>query len=276
MRAPLIIPNEAREDSRTKDSWGVNCFLEREDADRAVKRPGLINTVDVVGSGTVGQGLFIWPSSNGPKVISLWDDTLWQYTTTTSPTTFPIEFAWDFSLSGSGASIAYSGGTSYTTGQRALYSNGTIVSDEELPSEQVVWYCVSNVTGVAPAHSTAAYPYWSRYPDKPVGPHPTMFAGWFNQQSPPNPGPDDAYVITSRLTVFGNANNYNVTYSGVVSHNPGPFNFGDTTNTYSNYSGSPSWYLVNGYDEYPSTSHTTSSEVPQVAANDYSRSHLGV
>jgi len=272
MRAPLIIPNEAREDSRTKDSWGINCFLEREDADRAVKRPGLVGAVDVVGSGTVGQGLFIWPELNGPKVMIIWDDTLWQYT----PFTWSIEFAWDFSLSGSGASLAYSGSTSYTTGRRALSSKGTIVPDGETPSEDVIWYCVSNVTGVTPAHSTAAYPYWSRYPDKPTGSHPTMIASWYSVQSPPNPGFDDAYTIQTRLTVVGNANAYTANYSGYVSHAAGPFIPGATTNTYSNYCQSPSMYLINGYDEYPSTSHTTSSEVPQVAANDYSRSHLGV
>ncbi len=72
MKVPLIIPNEAREDSRAKDSWGINCFLEREDANRAVKRPGLVSTVD--GLGTVGQGVFIWP--NGPEIVVVVDDQL--------------------------------------------------------------------------------------------------------------------------------------------------------------------------------------------------------
>lgn len=75
MRAPLIIPNEAREDSRAKDSWGVNCFLEREDADRAVKRPGLTDTADFVGGG-VGGGVFIWPLLTGPKIVLIFDDAL--------------------------------------------------------------------------------------------------------------------------------------------------------------------------------------------------------
>lgn len=274
MRAPLIIPNEAREDSRAKDSWGVNCFLEREDADRAVKRPGLTGTVDVVGSGTVGQGIFIWPNAGNPQVISLWDDTLYRYSY--SGVSYSLNFAWDLSTVGSGSSLAYSGGTSYTTGQRAMFSVGTIVPDGQVPSENAIWYVVSNVTGVAPAHSSTAYPYWSRYKDKPVGPHPTMFYSGTSVQLPPSPGYDDPYVISTTLTFYGNANAYNVTYSGSVSHAAGPFNYGDTTNTYTNYCGVSSYTLINGYDEYPSTSHTTYSDVAYYAANDYSRSHLGV
>lgn len=72
MKVPLIIPNESRDIVRDKDSWGINCFLEREDADRAVKRPGLINTVD--GLGTVGQGVFIWPTI--PEIVVVVDDQL--------------------------------------------------------------------------------------------------------------------------------------------------------------------------------------------------------
>lgn len=75
MRAPLLIPNESRDTAHDKDSWAVNCFLEREDADRAVKRPGLVNTVDIF-DGDVGQGVFIWPELNGPKIIVLFDDAL--------------------------------------------------------------------------------------------------------------------------------------------------------------------------------------------------------
>ena len=72
MKVPLIIPNESRDIVCDKDSWGINCFLEREDADRAVKRPGLINTVD--GLGTVGQGVFIWPTI--PEIVVVVDDQL--------------------------------------------------------------------------------------------------------------------------------------------------------------------------------------------------------
>lgn len=96
MRAPLIIPNEAREESRTKDSWGVNCFLEREDADRAVKRPGLTDTVDVVGAGTVGQGVFIWPDTTGPKIVMIWDDQLFLLGYT--GILLDVEFAWDIGV----------------------------------------------------------------------------------------------------------------------------------------------------------------------------------
>jgi len=79
MRFQLATLNDARDDSRSQDSWGVNCFVEKEEELRAVKRPGLIGTIDVVGSGTIGQGLFIWPDYTGlnPQVVWIWDDVLW-------------------------------------------------------------------------------------------------------------------------------------------------------------------------------------------------------
>lgn len=79
MRFQLATLNDARDDSRERDSWGVNCFVEKEDELRAVKRPGLIGTIDVVGSGTIGQGLFIWPDYTGlnPQIVLIWDDVLW-------------------------------------------------------------------------------------------------------------------------------------------------------------------------------------------------------
>ena len=274
MRLPLAIPNDSRDTDRTQDTWAVNCFVEKDDALRLVKRPGLVSTIDVVGSGTVGQGIFIWPNAGNPQVISLWDDTLYGYSY--SGVSYSLTFAWDLSTAGSGSSLAYSGGTSYTSGQRALSSAGTIVPDGQVPSENVMWYVVSNVTGITPAHSSAAYPYWSRYKDKPVGSHPTMFYSGTSVQTPSSPGPDDPYIVNTTLTFYGNANAYNVTYSGSVSHAAGPLGPGDTTNTYTNYWGGAGYTLINGYDEYPSTSHETYSDVAYYAANDYSRSHLGV
>lgn len=273
MRLPLAIPNDSRDTDRTQDTWAVNCFVEKDDALRLIKRPGLVDTIDVVGTGTVGQGIFIWPSSTGPKVISLWDDTLFQYSYTAG--VYTLEFGWDFDLSGSGSSLAYNSGTSYSTGDRVIQDYGSIVPDGEVPNDKVLWYCVTAVTGVTPAHTATAYPYWSRYSTKPVGSHPTMYRTGTSVQNPSSPGPNDAYTISTTLIFYGNANAYNATYSGQVSHNQGPFIVGDVTNVYSNY-----WtgvnFLMNGYDEYPSTTHTTSSDVAYVAANDYSRSHLGV
>ena len=76
MRFNLANLNDARDADREQDSWGVNCFLEKDNELRTLKRPGLISTVDVVGSGTVGQGLFIWIDSTktNPQVVVIFDD----------------------------------------------------------------------------------------------------------------------------------------------------------------------------------------------------------
>ncbi len=90
MRFQLATLNDARDDSREQDSWGVNCFVEKEDELRAVKRPGLLDTADL-GVSFVGQGVFIWPDgSDGPEIVLLWDDVLWIY-----DPSFNFEFGWD-------------------------------------------------------------------------------------------------------------------------------------------------------------------------------------
>lgn len=78
MRFNLANLNDARDADREQDSWGVNCFLEKDNELRTLKRPGLISTIDVVGSGTVGQGLFIWPDSTktNPQVVVIFDDVM--------------------------------------------------------------------------------------------------------------------------------------------------------------------------------------------------------
>lgn len=67
MRIPLPSPNDCRDYLRTKDAWGTNCFLDREEDDgdwEVVKRPGQVLT----STGTSpGQGVF--NSSNIPYKI---------------------------------------------------------------------------------------------------------------------------------------------------------------------------------------------------------------
>ena len=80
MRLPLAVLNDNRDSSRDKDSLGVNCFVEKEDELRSVKRPGLIQTIDATDPEAVGQGIFIDPSDpTDPKVVSLIDDLLLIY-----------------------------------------------------------------------------------------------------------------------------------------------------------------------------------------------------
>ena len=62
MKTPLLVPNDSRDESRDKDSWGTNILLESEAPTAAVKRPGLTLTYDGT---TTGQGVFIWPEYGG-------------------------------------------------------------------------------------------------------------------------------------------------------------------------------------------------------------------
>ena len=79
MRLPLAIPNDSRDTNRTQDTWAVNCFVEKDDALRLVKRPGLTSTSYTV-PGTVGGGIFIWPSNTGPQTAMIQNDELQFYT----------------------------------------------------------------------------------------------------------------------------------------------------------------------------------------------------
>ncbi len=78
MKLPLVVPNDSRDPDRTQDTWAVNCFMEKDDALRLVKRPGLIGT-HYTAPGTVGGGVFIWPGIFGPKTAVIWNDDLQFY-----------------------------------------------------------------------------------------------------------------------------------------------------------------------------------------------------
>jgi len=125
MRFQLATLNDARDDSREQDSWGVNCFVEKEEELRAVKRPGLIGTIDVVGSGTIGQGIFIWPDYTGlnPKIVTIWDDALWIY-----ESDYTLDLGWDLTTAGSGTDISlmgWSGSAPYGYDDKIWYDDGT-------------------------------------------------------------------------------------------------------------------------------------------------------
>jgi len=155
MRFQLATLNDARDDSREQDSWGVNCFVEKEDELRAVKRPGLIGTIDVVGSGTIGQGLFIWPDYTGlnPKIVMIWDDFLWVY-----EFDYTLDFIWDLSTDGiDGSGTDSSSGTwrferPYDYDEPILYDDGT--------GDLVVFYARSPIGSPLVPPATAG---WQQY-----------------------------------------------------------------------------------------------------------------
>jgi len=99
--------------------------VEKEEELRAVKRPGLAKTVDVVGSGIVGQGIFIWPDYTGlnPKIVTIWDDALWIY-----ESDYTLDLGWDLTTAGSGTDISlmgWSGSASYGYDDKIWYDDGT-------------------------------------------------------------------------------------------------------------------------------------------------------
>jgi len=263
VKIPLLIQNEARDPNRAKDSWAINCFLEQDDFARAVKRPGLTRTVDGTELGVLGQGVFIWPGDDGPVIATIVDDILWLYNDD-----YEIEDAVDLNTA---ISLTYEPLISYTPGDRVLYTYGPIVPDGWVPNVKVVWYCVANVTGVAPAHSEAAYPYWSLYPNKPTGTHPTI-----NQTL--------SYVITlfpfgpiekitdTVITHTDNTGNYTVTYTGRGTNYRPPFP-DNVMRLLENY-GYNMQTVVNGTVDYYEIINHTSSELPRHASNDYARSFL--
>lgn len=273
MKTSLLVANDSRDEARDSDSWGTNVLLDAEVPATATKRPGLTQTYDGT---SPGQGVFIWPGypdyPGEPKVISIADDVFNQI----SPVDWSLEFFWDMDSIEFSSTLPYDSGTSYTLGARVSYTIGSIVSDEETADENTVWYCMYPISGIAPASSYAAFPYWSRYPYKPSGSHPVMYPTWNNVTIPPSPGIGDPYVVQSRFTVYGNARGYSATYSGTANHVGGFPSPGDVTNTYNNFTSSPSWLLTNGYDVAPSVSYETFSEYALIAAQDYQRSHLGI
>ena len=264
MKIPLLIQNEARDPNRAKDSWAINCFLEQDDFARAVKRPGLTRTVDGTELGVLGQGVFIWPSSDGPIIATIVDDILWLYNDD-----YEIEDAVDLETE---VSLIYDSLASYTAGDRVLYTYGPIVPDGWTPNVVVLWYCIANVSGIAPAHSSAAYAYWSLYPNKPTGTHPTITGtlsiAW---TFPPFGGPI-AQISDTIVTRTDNTGNYTAVYTGrATNYNPPYPN--NAQQLFENY-GHNAYTLINGTVDYYNIINHTSSELPLYASNDYVRSFL--
>ncbi len=73
MKTSLLVANDSRDEVRNSDSWGTNVLLEAEVPASAVKRPGLTLTYDGT---SPGQGVFIWPDSGEPTVVTVEDDEL--------------------------------------------------------------------------------------------------------------------------------------------------------------------------------------------------------
>lgn len=261
MKIPLLIQNDARDPNRAKDSWAINCFLEQDDFVRIAKRPGLILTVDATEVGDLGQGVFIWPSSDGPIICSIVDDVLWLYNDA-----YEIEDAIDLNTA---LSLTYDVLVSYTPGDRVLYTYGPIVPDGWVPNVKVVWYCIANVTGIAPNHNATAYPYWSLYPNKPVGLHPTVLGD--ATQTDVYPGGAIYKYSTTTVSMTDNTGNYAVVYTGTgITYNP-PYP-GGVMRAFENHA---QYYdLVRGTVDYYEINNTVLYYLPTIASNDYIRSHL--
>ena len=89
-----------------------------------------------------------------------------------------LSFGWNIST---GAPIVYLAGHSYSTGDAVFVDDGA--------GNLTPWYAVQPVSGVFPEYTPASFPYWSRYPDKPVGTHPTVSYTFDGTVIDPDPWP---------------------------------------------------------------------------------------
>ena len=73
-RLTLASVPDSRDETRLKDAWGSNCYIEKDENDLlwTVKRPGTINAIDVIGTGALGQGIFTY----GNLLIVIQNDTM--------------------------------------------------------------------------------------------------------------------------------------------------------------------------------------------------------
>ena len=151
MRLPLCYPIESRDGTLAADSKMKNMVVENVEGDLvAVKRPGVSVAIELPTG--LAQGLF---SLNG-LAYAIVDDVLM------SSSGGRLD---GFSLA-SGHSIAYS--------NLYQYSPGDVVIALDEHNNDTPFYCIVACQGIPPGYTQAAFPYWSKYKNHPVGTHPTV------------------------------------------------------------------------------------------------------
>ena len=251
MRLPLCYPIESRDGTLNADSKMKNLVVENVEGELvAVKRPGVTKQTELPPG--LAQGLF---SLNG-LTYAIFNDLF------VAVDSLATGISWGYSLT-TGASLSYSAGTTYN-------ANDPVIGTDENGVE-TVFYAVQTVTGVRPARTTAAFPYWSKYKNLNVGTPPSI---GYTTTGPTVISDNGLGAIelatTVRLTVGGV---YYSTIYGYVSQGP-TFAYWDSV--YVNYNNAG--LLMNGTDSnHGGGTHITYTAIADngqyLAAKDYAR-HL--
>lgn len=272
MRIPLYSTLESRDGTLAADANLKNALVEVGEGDGTilvVKRPGIALTNEII-TGGLAQGI---ADLNG-LVYSVFDDTLLAFNPTAPET---ITGGWNLGSASPilGGLLDYDNGETYDPGDFVLYP------DED--GDDGVWFTVATVSGIPPGHTPAAYPYWSRYRNLPVGTHPSVSYSIIQgplEQEGTLPGPSTS-SSSSSLTVKVGSQTFGVlpgTLEGTVTASPY-----FSTSTYSNYAilvagGVTSGVISGPYPGGPFVDTTVftpaTSTSLYIAAQDYARSIL--
>lgn len=246
MRLPLATDLKARVGTPDKDARVKNGIIEiRGNSSVVRQRPGVSEALATT-LGLYAQGGMQF----GDSLYVLDGDVIYEYSSS-------FIFLGGYNI-GSGSSVSFSASGSYATGDIAY-----------LPGDPNPWHAVQPVSGVTPGWNSAAYPYWSRYRDKPVGTHPTASATF---------GTYTSYNDVHNSGIFWSNGEFYLKANGVV--------FATYTSTADGYDPSHGFGIgqVVTYVDYPSNigyfvqTGTSPGTVTTwdilVAAQDYCRSVL--
>ena len=103
-RLTLASVPDSRDETRLKDAWGSNCYIEKDENDALwiIKRPGFVKTYDT--PGTVAQGGIILTPFTGTEpnitnnsvMFTIINDTLYVGATITPLSSSGSGVGWDF------------------------------------------------------------------------------------------------------------------------------------------------------------------------------------
>ena len=149
MRLPLATDLKARVGAPDKDARIKNGIIEiRGESSVVRQRPGVSEAL-ATELGLFAQGGMMF----GDYLVYVANDILLGFS--------DFDLAFGFGLDTLN-SVIYSGSTSYDVGD-------VVIGDDGEP-----WYPVQPVSGIPPAYTAAAYPYWSKYKNLPSGSHPSV------------------------------------------------------------------------------------------------------
>ena len=253
VRAPMAVLSVSRDSARMKGAWGVNEMTEQLPSGvRAVKRPGLINTLPALSS--TGQGLFNW-NFKGVAVVT---DGLMFFD---PKHLYPVI----------GPGFGNSGVSGPAWDSSATYQDGDLVDvTSSDPNFDGPWYSVGSSHNVAPGPTSTAFPHWSRYKKPKLAGTSISFSGVTV---------DASGILTDGYIAVGGASAYvtilsngvpigGISGSANTSHGGrGPYSFNQN---YSNYPNGTA--IINGYASEQG-SYTVADYYAFYRAADYYRAY---